>query len=132
MREGARLLPGDPKQATVIPGCDLHRASSSFALSVLFPLSLISKVGSGALTPLGQYILPFISSISLPDLRHGCQLRYGPPQGAGSGPQAFDAELRARFSSTNITPGDGTCNMVEKKFFKVIANERGVIVVYEQ
>ncbi|KAF8135236.1 hypothetical protein K438DRAFT_1786995 [Mycena galopus ATCC 62051] len=30
------------------------------------------------------------------------------------------------------TPGDGACNMVDKKFFKAVAIERWVVVVYEQ
>ncbi|KAF8129108.1 hypothetical protein K438DRAFT_2000008 [Mycena galopus ATCC 62051] len=30
------------------------------------------------------------------------------------------------------TPGDGTCNMVDKKFFKAVTIERWVVVVYEQ
>ncbi|KAF8126635.1 hypothetical protein K438DRAFT_962014 [Mycena galopus ATCC 62051] len=36
------------------------------------------------------------------------------------------------FRQLPITPGDGACNMVEKKFFKAVANEHGVVVVYEQ
>ncbi|KAF8170195.1 hypothetical protein K438DRAFT_1982720 [Mycena galopus ATCC 62051] len=38
----------------------------------------------------------------------------------------------AGFRQLPITPGDGACNIVEKKFFKAVANERWVIVIYEQ
>ncbi|KAF8210220.1 hypothetical protein K438DRAFT_145347 [Mycena galopus ATCC 62051] len=97
-----------------------------------FPDVIYTEVGSGALTPLGQYILSFISSISLPDLRHGCQLRYGPPQGAGLVLKPSMLNYGPGFRQLPITPGDGACNMVEKKFFKAVANERWVVVVYEQ
>ncbi|KAJ7689642.1 hypothetical protein B0H14DRAFT_2652713 [Mycena olivaceomarginata] len=48
------------------------------------------------------------------------------------GPEAAYVEVRPRLSPSLHYPRDGAWNMVDKKFFKPVAIERWVVVVYER